>query len=568
MKKAIYYRLIILTFISILIYSLISSAINAVNTQNQIKNWLTSLTLSTAELYHHNPDIATLSRAAGNSRVTIISPDGEVLADSVVDYETMQNRADREEVRYATKDQVYISIRTSYTLGEQFMYATILMDNDNILRVAYSYPGLLHNFIVQLPAMLAAIFAAFILSLFLASKFTKTVTTPLEVVMNALSAREYTQLQEYQSPYQEVDKIMQSIEPLLQQISESRQSLLLEREKINHILSNMAEGFILIDHDENILLCNHSAKNFFNCKHDIIPQNILTLVNDKSINIAIDKALEKEQSSIFEMWLREDLILNVYVSPTGKNAGQTNASGATLLFVDTTNEKQLEKQKRDFFSNASHELKTPITSILGFSEMINQNIIQTDEERDNVLKRIETEARRMSALISDLLMISNLESKNMSPEYTDFNLKEVLLEAVASISPINDNEAVQIDLNSSDIVVYANKRQLYEMCVNLIENAVKYNKPGGKVSIELKAKKHHAILKVKDTGIGIPAEHQTRVFERFFRVDYGRDKKAGGSGLGLSIVKHIVNIHNGEITLRSKKGIGTTIGISLPIVRI
>jgi len=262
------------------------------------------------------------------------------------------------------------------------------------------------------------------------------------------------------------------------------------------------------------------------------------------------------------------LILNVYVSPTGKNAGQASASGATLLFVDTTNEKQLEKQKRDFFSNASHELKTPITSILGFSEMINQNIIQTDEEKDNVLKRIETEAKRMSVLINDLLMISNLESKNMSPEYANFNLKEVLLEAVTSISPINNNEAVQIDLNSYDIMVYANKRQLYEMCVNLIENAVKYNKPGGKVSIELKAKKHHAILKIKDTGIGIPPEHQTRVFERFFRVDYGRDKKVGGSGLGLSIVKHIVNMHNGEITLRSKKGIGTTIGISLPIVRV
>jgi len=448
------------------------------------------------------------------------------------------------------------------------MYATILMDDGNILRLAYSYPGLLHNLIVQLPAMLIATFVALILSLFLASKFTKTVTNPLEVVMNALSNREYKQLRDYQSPYHEVDKIMQSIEPLLQQISDSRQSLLLEQEKTNHILSNMAEGFILIDHNENILLCNHSAKNFFNCKHDVISQSILTLINDKSVNIAVDKALAKEQSSIFEMWLREDLILNVYVSPTGKNSLQPDVSGATLLFVDTTNEKQLEKQKRDFFSNASHELKTPITSILGFSEMINQNIIQTDGEKDNVLKRIETEARRMSELINDLLMISNLEAKNMSAEYADFNLKVVLLEAVASISPINNNETVQIDLNSDDIMVYANKRQLYEMCVNLIENAVKYNKPGGKVSIELKAKKHHAILKVRDTGIGIPLEHQARVFERFFRVDYGRDKKVGGSGLGLSIVKHIVNMHNGEITLRSKKGMGTTIGISLPIVRM
>jgi len=567
MKKAIYYRLIALTFIAILIYGLISATIATVNNQNQIKSWLTNLTLATAELYHYNTDIDLLSQAAGNNRVTIIDPDGNVLADSTVDHETTESRADREEFRYATRDSVFISIRTSYTLGNQFMYTTILMDDDNILRLAYSYPGLLHNLIVQLPAMLIATIVALILSLFLASKFTKTVTTPLEIVMNSLSEREYKQLRNYQSPYQEVDDIMQSIDSLLQQISDSRQSLLIEREKINHILSNMAEGFVLIDHNENILLCNNSVKNFFNCKEDIISQSLITLVNDKSINVAVEKALGKEQSSMFEMWLREDLILDVYVSPTGKDSLQASESGATILFVDMTNTKQLEKQKRDFFSNASHELKTPITSILGFSEMINQDIIKTETEKDIVLKRIETEARRMSELINDLLMVSNLESKNMSPEYTNFNLKVVLEEAVASVSPINDNGAVQVSLDSCDVTVYACKRQLYEMCVNLIENAVKYNKPGGKVAIELKVKKYNVILKVKDTGIGIPLQHQTRVFERFFRVDSGRDKKVGGSGLGLSIVKHIVNMHNGEISLRSKRDVGTTIQVSLPIVR-
>ena len=567
MKKAIYYRLIALTFIAISTYGLISGTIATVNNQNQIKSWLTNLTLSTAELYRHNSNITLLSQAAGNNRVTIIDPEGKVLADSTVDHELMENRGDREEFRYATRDSVFISIRTSYTLGDQFMYASILMEDDNILRIAYSYPRLLHNLIVQLPAMLIATFVAFILSLFFASRFTKTVTNPLEIVMTALAEREYKQLRNYQSPYEEVDEIMQSIDSLLQQISDSRQSLLIERGKINHILSNMAEGFVLIDHDENILLCNNSVKNFFACKDDVIAQSLLTLVNDKSINIAVEKALGKEQSSMFEMWLREDLILDVYVSPTLKSPLQEGKTGATILFVDMTNAKQLEKQKRDFFSNASHELKTPITSILGFSEMLNQDIIKTESEKDNVLKRIETEARRMSELINDLLMVSNLEAKNMSPEYTDFNLNDVLHEAVAAVSPINNNGAVQVSLESCDVSVFASRRQLYEMCVNLIENAVKYNKSGGKVSIDLKVKKFNALLKVKDNGIGIPTEHQARVFERFFRVDYGRDKKIGGSGLGLSIVKHIVNMHNGKISLRSKKDVGTTIQISLPIIK-
>ena len=450
MKKAIYYRLIALTFIAIAIYGVTSSTIATINNQNQIKSRLTNLTLSTAELYNYNSDISLLSQAAGNNRVTIISSAGEVLADSAIDHETIQNRADREEVIHATRDAVFISIRTSYTLGEQFMYATILMTDGNILRLAYNYPGLLHNLMVHLPAILVATFVALVLSLFLASKFTNTIINPLEIVMNALSKRDYTQLRNYKSPYQEVNKIMQSIEPLMQQV---------------------------------------------------------------------------------------------------------------------TSEKLLEKQKRDFFSNASHELKTPITSILGFSEMINQDIIKTEAEKDNVLKRIETEARRMSELINELLMVSNLESKNMSPRYTDFNLKEVLQEAVEAVSPISNNGAVQVYLDAHDMIVYANKRQLYEMCVNLIENAVKYNKSGGEVSVELKSKKYNAILKVKDTGIGIPLEYQARVFERFFRVDSGRDKKVGGSGLGLSIVKHIVNMYNGEISLYSRKDVGTTVQVSLPIVR-
>ncbi|MCL2560418.1 MAG: ATP-binding protein [Turicibacter sp.] len=567
MKKAIYYRLITLIFISISIYGLISASIALANNQTQIENWLSNVTRAVAELYVYDSDIDLLSHAAGNNRVTIIDPDGYVLADSYIDTTTRENRADREEFIHANADDVFILIRTSYTLGEQFMYATILMADGHVLRIAYSYPGLIYNFFVQLPAMLAATLIAFSLSALLAGKFTKTVTTPLEIVMNALENREYTQLRDYESPYPEVNNIMQGVEPLLQQISESRHSLRIEQEKINHVLSNMEEGFILIDHNENILLCNHSVKAFLNCNEDVISQNLITLINDKSVNIAVERALEKEQSSMFELWIREDLILNVYVSPTGKDSSHTNETGATLLFVDTTNEKQLEKQKRDFFSNASHELKTPITSILGFAEMINQNIIQTEAEKEEVLRRIETEARRMSELINNLLVVSKLESNHLPPEFTDFNLNEVVQEAVDSVSPINHHEPVHIEFSGTDVMVYANKRQLYEMCVNVIENAVKYNKPGGKVQVELKAKKYEVTLRVKDTGIGIPLEHQTRVFERFFRVDYGRDKKVGGSGLGLSIVKHIVSLYNGEISLRSKKDVGTTIKITLPIVR-
>lgn len=365
----------------------------------------------------------------------------------------------------------------------------------------------------------------------------------------------------------ETFKKLQHITDLIESKYASYQALISEQERINQILLNMAEGFVLLDQNKEILLCNQSVRNFFDYEEEVVGLNIFELINDKSIIYAVDRALVKEQSSMFELWIHDDLILNAYVSPTQKMSSHENRSAVTIFFVNVTKDKLLEKQKRIFFSNASHELKTPITSILGFSEMINNNIITTEEQKSDVLKRIEIEARRMSELINNLLMISNLESKTKVIESEDFNFKDVLQEAIASVSPINNNQTIGIDLNGVDVIVYANRRRLYEMCVNLIENAVKYNKPNGHVSIDLKAKKYYLTLKVKDTGIGIPPEHQARVFERFFRVDYGRDKKVGGSGLGLSIVKHIVNLYNGEISLRSKKGVGTTIQVRLPIVR-
>jgi len=567
MKKAIYYRLITIVLISITIFGAISSVVTNINDQEQIRGWLANLTFTLTELYDYNNDVDFLSITSGGHRITIIDPNGYIIADSHV-LDLAENRSDREEFLSATTGSIFTLIRTSNTLGEQFMYATTIVNDGNVLRIAYSYPGLIHNFFVHLPALLTAMIIALLLSIILANKFTKTVTTPLEDMIKHLEDKNYEHLHNHESPYSEVNFIMKNIKRLLQQLSDSKQSLQLERDRINHVLSNMAEGFVLIDESETILLCNNSAKRFFNNVDEVINVPLLNLVNDKTISIAATKALEKQQSSMFDLHISDELILNVYVSPTQQNThSDDSARGVTLLFVDTTVQKQLEQQKRDFFSNASHELKTPITSILGFSEMLTQNIIKTDEERSSVINRIEVEAKRMSELVNNLLTVSKLESSPMLIEHIDFNLKDVVEEAIASVSPVmNNNERVDVKLQAQNVIVHGNKQQLYEMCVNLIENAVKYNKPGGEVVVTLLTRGHNVNLKVKDSGIGIEPVHQARIFERFFRIDYGRDKKVGGSGLGLSIVKHIVSLYNGKISLRSKKDIGTTIQISLPIV--
>ncbi|MCL2088628.1 MAG: ATP-binding protein [Oscillospiraceae bacterium] len=562
MKKAIYFRLIALTFVAVLVCSFIAAMIYALGTQNQTKIWLTKLTLSAAENYKHDSDVHMLSRAAGGNRVTIIGQDGEVLADSETNSVEMESHAEREEVQYAKTGGVIIVMRTSSTTGQKFMYAAIKTQDGNVLRLAHGYSGLLYNLAVQLPAILTAIVTALILSLFLAGRFTKTVTRPLEKMVDALSAHEYDKPSEYKSPYYEIDKMMQTLQDLLQRISDSKIKLQDEQKKIDTILGSIAEGFVLVNSRRNILLCNNSAREFLGAGSQTRLNDIYNLTRDKTIGNALQSAIDSTQSSVFDLRSDGDRTINVYISPS-KVAD--NEMGATMLLVDVTTERRLEQQKRDFFSNASHELKTPITSILGFSEMLNKDMVKSQEEKADIMSRIETEAKRMSELIGDILTISKLETNREDREHTEVDFGRVITDAVSSLSPVKDDTAITINTDFDDILYRADRRQLYELCINLIENAVKYNKPNGSVDITLKKQGRSVVLTVKDTGIGIPLEYQPRVFERFYRVDYGRDKKVGGTGLGLSIVKHIAGIYGGKISLQSKKDEGTAVTVWLPV---
>jgi two-component system phosphate regulon sensor histidine kinase PhoR len=399
-KRAVYARLLLIAVIAVFVCTTISAVFFAVHAQNQTKQWLTTLTLSIADSYKMTPDAKALSHICGGNRVTIIAPDGTVLGDSKIAPTKMDNHLSREEVQNAVPEQVTIAVRKSRTLGEKYMYAAMKTSDGNILRTAYSYKGLIGNFVMQTPAILLALLVAMVLSIFLAGRF-------------------------------------------------------------------------------------------------------------------------------------------------------------------STAAKLLEQQKQDFFSNASHELKTPITSIAGFSEMLSNNIIEDEEERKEVLRRIETEAKRMTELITDILTISRLESHNAPQKPTAFDLGEVVREAIDSVCSIDPS--VRIHTNAGWTLVSADRRQMFELCANLLENAIKYNKPGGSVAVILRTEYRQVVLAVEDTGIGIPDELQPRVFERFFRVDAGRDKKTGGTGLGLSIVKHIVQAYDGEISLASTPGMGSKIEVRLPI---
>jgi two-component system phosphate regulon sensor histidine kinase PhoR len=380
---------------------------------------------------------------------------------------------------------------------------------------------------------------------------TQTITAPLEKIVDALTTQQYDQLEATPSSHYEIEKLMHSLTVLLSRITESNTALQEERNKVEMILANMSEGFVLVDHDKNILLCNTSARTFFGINPDEKPENVMHLSHSVMVIDALQNAIANDQSSVFDLTILEKRTARFHISPSGE-------SGAVMLIVDVTDEKQLEQQKQDFFSTASHELKTPITSILGFSQMLSSGMVENNSE---IITRIETEARRLSELINDILTVSRLELNQMSEERTDLNFGDIVREAAESLS----GSTIKIHLDVDDVIFHADKRHLYELCTNLIENAVKYNKPDGTVNVSLSSVAGVVTLCVKDTGIGIPLEYQTRIFERFFRVDFGRDKKLGGVGLGLFIVKHIVELYDGSISLKSSPDEGTEIIVRLPL---
>jgi two-component system phosphate regulon sensor histidine kinase PhoR len=566
MKTAIRARLYILAILAAAACSAVSSCASALSARSQAKLWIGRLTVAAASLYDEGKSAKWLSGAAGGARVTIIGPDGTVLDDSEAESGSMENHSSRGEVKNAKAGAAVFEIRKSSTLSRNFLYSSIKLEDGKILRLANEYPGLLDSALSQFPVIALALSAALALSFTLGRKFASDVSKPLEQVVRALSSRQFDKLDGIKCEWDEIDKLLQSMKLLLSGIAESNQVLANEREKINRILSDMPEGLVLLDGKRRMLLCNNSAKRLFGCAKDVRNDNVWALIRDQKANNAIDEALSNGKASSLVIGSPAGLTLRISVSPVEAGQLVEGETCAAVMIVDMTAERKLAEQKQDFFANASHELKTPITSIMGFSEMLGSGILQREDQRSDLVKRIEKEARRMSALIDDILQISNLESRTGPMDRDIFDFASVIRESGAAILPMAGGDPVWATIDLEHVQVEANQRQLRDLCDNLIENAVKYNVPGGSVVISLKAEGDCAIFSVRDTGIGIPKESQPRVFERFFRANPGKSKRISGTGLGLSIVKHIVNLYGGEIKLESKEGEGTLVEVRLPIV--
>ena len=490
-----------------------------------------------------------------SSRITVIDKNGVVLGDTYKGINYEDNHLQRPEVVEALKNGRGIDVRMSDTTNDRMLYvAQVCSDNEHILRVSVPYNGKVYLALWMLPAVVLSSIFAFIVSVLFSRHFTNTVSKPLQQVTDEIRK---IQDGDYSSPlkvyeYDEITQIASAAHNLAQKIKLTMEEIVTERNKAQYVLNNMSEGLVLCDKNGYVSSMNKVANVVLGCGNVPIGKHIVNYTRNVDVINGVADAYNKGKTVIFD-----------FDAPDGRITRATENSdiGVIMVLIDVTTDRETQKLRQEFFSNASHELKTPITSIQGYSELLTSGMEYPPEQKKEFLLRIKKEAQNMTTLINDILMISRLEAGTTVQSKNEFDISLMLDEILLSAKPMIDEQKLKVVCNCPSIIINAEYKRIYELFNNVIINAVKYNKPEGSVNINVNCAGKKLHFNVKDTGIGIPDVSQQRVFERFYRVDKGRSKKIGGTGLGLAIVKHIVNYYKGTVTLRSKLGEGTEIDI-------
>lgn len=488
-----------------------------------------------------------------NTRLTIIDTDGDVLADS--DEESIEeNHRGREEVREALSDGVGYATRYSQTTHQNMLYVAVFND-DYIVRLSLPYDGIFDYLPVLIKPLGIGAVISLVIALILSKRFANTLTAPLqEITTQVMKMKDYRELEFDDYKYDEFNIIAYKLEEQAKTIHDTMKTLKEEQIKINGILDQMKEGFILLDSNFDVLMVNRKAQKLYGNTIKL-NRSIKDFIFDFKIINALDHLSTERQIVEIE---KEKEFYNCYVAKVDY--------GVTLLFVNVTEQHNSMKMRQEFFSNVSHELKTPITSIRGYSELLEAGVINDEGAKKKALDKIHDEVDNMSNLINDILMISRLENKDIDVIKHPVYLMPLVDEIVDTMQVEIDKRHLTVTKNVEDITYISNHQHMYQLLSNLITNAIKYNVENGSITIEAHQSETNIIIVVSDTGRGISKIDQGRVFERFFRCDQGRDKETGGTGLGLAIVKHIVQYYHGNIHLSSKLNEGTTFKIVLPMV--
>ncbi len=487
--------------------------------------------------------------SGSDKRITLIAPDGKVIADTSADAAALDNHADREEIASAVKSGSGRSVRYSDTLLEKTVYYAERLDDGNILRVSttqYSAAAVLISLIQ--PLLIVLIIAALI-SLILSKRVSRAIINPI----NELDLNDPLSNDTYEELTPLLNKISAQKLTIDEQIEQARK----HQEEFRLITENMSEGFLVIDSATNLLTYNRAALKLLEID-SVNDGSVLMLNRTKSFREVIKKALGGERAeSGMEL---DERVYSLIANPV---TGYGKIIGAVIIIIDVTERAKNEQLRREFTSNVSHELKTPLTSISGFAELLKEGGIPADTAAD-FAQSIYSETQRLITLVNDIIKISELDEKSVIYEKEPVDLRKLSEETADRLRREAEKKNVEITVSGDNAVILGVRKIIAEMIYNLCDNAVKYNRENGKAEIIITASETKTRLTVRDTGIGIPASCRSRVFERFYRADKSHSKEIGGTGLGLAIVKHGAIYHNAEIDLKSTEGKGTSITIVFP----
>ena len=526
--------------------------------------------------YHNSEEINEFIEDTGayiDTRITVIMSGGAVIGDSDEDYNLMDNHGDRPEIITAFTGETGMSSRYSYTLKKDLMYVAVpVIEDGRIIGVIRtSMPVSSITLALQSLYFRIILIALSIALVVVAMSFivTRWINNPIREIMTGVSHFSDGVLS-FRIPagsMEDFNVLSGEMNSMAAQLDDRIRLVTEQRNELDAILTGMTEAVFAVDREGRITECNAAAEKMLKFETVSAKGNhVEEIIRNAHLQSFIRKTLVSSGLSEEEIILYNGEERTIQAHGTQVLDASEQSNGAVIVLYDITHLKKLEEVRRDFVANVSHELKTPITSIIGFVETLKDGAIDDTKNRDKFLKIILEHAERLNGIIEDLLNLSRIEkeSENGSMVFEKNNICKILENSIAMCHRGAQEKDISITLNCRDLIVKCNASMLEQAVMNLIDNAVKYSDEGGTINVGVSQDEDRFIIEVHDEGCGIPEEHHPRIFERFYRVDKGRSRKLGGTGLGLAIVKHIVLTHGGHIVVKSSPGHGSTFSIHLP----
>ena len=560
MKKKIFFQFFIVTLLSVLLMFIFGIVAVNVNAKTMIRERLEKETELACSLIQSKDDFQNFSRYEKDDafRITIVDLDGNVLYESDTK-SPLENHVDREEIKNAINNNPKAVERFSETFGANMTYyalkTTLSSGEEIIVRLAIKSSQINGYLFVALPILVAVLIVSLIASLIISNVLSNKISGKIVEVGESLKSLNKGAYKPIIANSREIElySVLNEINELNESTHAHIQNVDRERDKLNTVLENVSQGIVAIDENKKIVFANKSVSDIFGSNDSVTGKDLIYLIDDIALCEKITRHLGENYQAEY-VYKEKELSVCLRVTENHKSSGDVSS---IVIITDITKEKAIQKQKSDFFANASHELKTPVTVMQGLSELLLAKD-GIDEVSKKQLERIHKESLRLADLISDMLKLSNLErGEENESEFSSFEIRCVVEEVVSGLSPEmkKKNVTAKIDGNAK---LYSDLKKVFEIVENLCSNAVHYNKENGKIYIDINSDGVKTVLKISDTGIGIKKEHLPRLCERFYRVDKSRSKKTGGTGLGLAIVKHICATLGAEFSIESEFGIGTT----------